>query len=233
MGKATVASGVPVMIQIKDIIVDSQVSARSVFKEKVRDNYVESLKRGDVFPPADVYHDGKSYWLADGSYRLEAAKRCGRKELLCNVHVGGKREATLAAAAANVTNGLPRSHADIKKAVLKLLRDKEWSKWSDNTIAGHLKINRNTVHRWRCRIGDRKRYRLFTDKFGNTQVKPLAATVEPAATKPNLRKARRLPETDARLALSVLLEIQRGRRPGAKKIEEAVAAIKRCLKPSR
>ena len=64
---------------------------------------------GALFPPVTVYFEGTAYWLADGFHRVAAAERCQGTHLMADVRRGTCRDACLAAAGANATQGLPRS----------------------------------------------------------------------------------------------------------------------------
>lgn len=111
------------------------------------------MRRGDTFPPIDVYFDNKTYWLADGFHRLQAALQTEQKTIQATVHKGSQREALLHAVGANDTHGLRRSNADKRKAVQTLLADEEWSQWGDREIARRTK----TSHPFVTKI--RKEYR--------------------------------------------------------------------------
>jgi uncharacterized ParB-like nuclease family protein len=86
-------------------------------------------------PPVDVFHDGTTYWLADGFHRYWAHHEEKCSTIDCVIHKGGKRDAILFAVGANAAHGLRRSDDDKRRAVQALLNDVEWAKWSDREIA--------------------------------------------------------------------------------------------------
>jgi hypothetical protein len=93
--------------------------------------------------------DSASYWLADGFHRFEAAQKAGRAFIKAEIREGGKREAILFAVGANASHGLRRRNIDKRNSVLKLLKDEEWSQWSDREIAKQCKVDHKTVARIR------------------------------------------------------------------------------------
>jgi ParB-like nuclease domain len=115
---------------------DQSAQPRAAISEELVNEYAKDMKRGDVFPPLVVFcENAKTYWLSRGFHRLEAKKRSGAKEVECDVRKGALRDAILHSCGANAAHGLRRSNADKRNAVTKLLKDKEWSKWSDSDIA--------------------------------------------------------------------------------------------------
>lgn len=73
-------------------------------------------------PPVTVFHDGKTYWLADGHHRLAAAVETGCQEIRVNIRKGTRDEAILYACGANADHGLPRTNADKRRAVMAALK---------------------------------------------------------------------------------------------------------------
>jgi hypothetical protein len=103
-------------------------------------------------PLLTAYFDGEHYWLADGFHRLQAYKQFVETTDLdpprwigVDVQEGTKRDALLHAAGANAQHGLSRSDDDKRRAVDTLLKDPEWSDWSDRAIARHCKVSHTLV----------------------------------------------------------------------------------------
>lgn len=113
--------------------------------------YAEAMKASNSwgeFPPLVLYHDGETYWLADGFHRLAAYKmifpavidmRDWRAPAI--VKAGNRRDAILHAAGANANHGLRRTNDDKRRAVEVLLRDAEWAQWSDGAIARQCQVS--------------------------------------------------------------------------------------------
>jgi hypothetical protein len=99
------------------------------------DGYAEDMAAGAVFPPIVVFFDEVEYWLADGFHRLIAAETIGRTEIAADVRGGTRRDAILYAVGSNTAHGLKRSNRDKRNAVMILLKDPEWSQWTDVRIA--------------------------------------------------------------------------------------------------
>jgi hypothetical protein len=123
-------------LPLEKITQDSNIQQRSggINQPRVRE-YAGAIRRGDLFPPVIVYHDGEHYWLADGFHRCQAAQMADRLEVDVEIRPGTQRDALLYATGANATHGLRRTNADKRKAVMTLLQDNEWSQWSDHEIA--------------------------------------------------------------------------------------------------
>ena len=132
--------------------------------------YTEALRAASVyavtrperwpFPPVIAYYDGTSFWLADGFHRVEAAHTLMRSEnrpdglymIPTIVHAGDRRQAILHAAGANSDHGLRRTNADKRRSVETLLRDDEWSAWSDNEIAKRCHVSHTFVGQMRVSL---------------------------------------------------------------------------------
>lgn len=161
---------------------DGGTQARETLDLAVISDYTMAMRRGDTFPPIDVYFDGTDYWLADGFHRVAAAAGIGQDMIAAIVHQGGRRAALLHAAGANLAHGLRRTNADKHKAVMTLLADEEWRKWSDRQIARHCGVDHKFVAKTRGELsGDIPRsstrkvqrgkstYTMGTGRIGTTQ----------------------------------------------------------------
>lgn len=132
-------------VAIKNIINDGGTQMRASLNFETVSEYAEAMMAGVLFPPITLYYDGETYWLADGFHRLQAWKSIYQvagsagtydpAEVPAIVHAGTRRDAILHAAGANANHGLRRTNEDKRRAVEVLLRDPEWSQWSDRVIA--------------------------------------------------------------------------------------------------
>lgn len=124
------------MIELSKIRTDGGTQSRAAINQETVAEYAEVMRQPEtVFPPVVVYFDGKEYWLADGFHRVEAWREIGRVEIPADVRQGDRRQAVLHSCAANAAHGLRRTNDDKRRAVMTLLEDDEWSKWSDREIA--------------------------------------------------------------------------------------------------
>ncbi len=128
-------------IGIRNLEIDHHVQSRVEMNMDYMREFTEAMQRGDVFPPVDVFHDGKTFWLADGFHRVEAANRAGEKDIRCQIHDGTWRDARIFSAGANKALSIPRTIADKNKAVRMLLGDDEWFNKSANSIAKHVGVS--------------------------------------------------------------------------------------------
>ena len=117
-------------------------------QEAVRE-YADVLKDGGSLPPVTVFFDGRDYWLADGFHRHSAHLFLSLPDIETDVREGTKRDAILFAVGANASHGLRRTNADKRRAVEALLKDEEWSKWTDAEIARRAAVSAMTVGRAR------------------------------------------------------------------------------------
>ena len=131
----------------------------------------------DALPPVVVFVDEEGeYWLADGHYRVRAARDAmssgGPREIRAEIHRGSKRDAFLYAAQAN-KHGLSLTSAEKRRVVERLLTDPEWQLWSDRQIGRHT----GTSHVF---VGDvRKTLDLEAGVSGNgLQIAPATRTVK-------------------------------------------------------
>ncbi len=102
--------------------------------------------------PVVVFYDGAAYWLADGFHRVAAYAKAGRAIIRAEVNQGTRRDAVLYACGANAKHGLRRTNADKRRAVETLLRDDEWTQWSDREIARRCGVSNDFVSRTRPSI---------------------------------------------------------------------------------
>lgn len=110
-------------------------------------DYGRQMAAGVEFPPVDVFHDGSTYWLADGFHRFFGARDNGLTEIAVKIHRGTVRDAILFAIGANATHGKPRLNKDKRHAVEMLLADEAWREWSDRTLADVAHVDHVTVSR--------------------------------------------------------------------------------------
>jgi hypothetical protein len=172
----------------------------SIRQDKVKE-YAEKWKAGVEFPPVVLFFDEKIgvFWLADGFHRYYGAEQAGLLKIPAVVHQGTQRDAILYAARANEEHGVQRTQADRKNAVEKLLRDPEWSGWSNCEIARCCNLGANgevLVRRMRARLSSSvtkmpterkvrrggKEYTVDTSKIGKHSI--VAPTAAGPATAP-------------------------------------------------
>lgn len=165
-------------LEVKLIKLDGGTQARAGIDRETVNEYVEALRESDStwpFPPVIVYHDGDAYWLADGFHRITAARQHGRFVCDADVRQGTQRDAILHAAGANAEHGLRRTPEDKRRAVLRLLEDAEWGRWSDREIARRCKVSHPFVAKIREETGNITSERVYTNRHGNEAVMETAS----------------------------------------------------------
>lgn len=139
----------PTNLRLDQIRIDGGTQPRVEIDQDTVADYVEKYSTAQDLPPVDVFHDGATYWLADGFHRYWANRKINSDYIYARVHQGTQREAILYSVGANATHGLRRKNEDKRKAVLTLLKDEEWSAWSDREIAKHCGVGNEMVSRIR------------------------------------------------------------------------------------
>lgn len=158
-------------IPLTDIAVDGGTQPRGDINQDTVEDYAESLRGGTELPPAVVFFDGTFYWLADGFHRREAHVKAGSDTMRCDVRTGTRRDAVLYSVGANATHGLPRTSADKRRAVVTLLTDAEWCRWSNRQIASACAVSESFARGVRADHTDvtaHRTQRTFTNRYGHT-----------------------------------------------------------------
>jgi hypothetical protein len=166
------------LLSIDQIKIDGGTQMRAELHEQTVVEYMEEMAPvgWSKFPPVIVYHDGESYWLADGFHRVEAFRRVTAElglqdtKIPAEVRAGTRRDAILYAASANATHGLRRTNADKRRAVETLLQDEEWRQWSDREIARRCHVSHNFVKEVRRSLSSDYSERRYTTKHGTTTI---------------------------------------------------------------
>ena len=136
------------------LIRDGGAQMREAMSLETVNSYAEDMQNGATFPPINCYFDGTYYWLGDGFHRVEAARKIDRTDILADAKPGTARDALLHGVSANAAHGLRRTQADKRRAVVTLLRDPGWAKWSDRKIAAAARVDNKTVGKIRRELGE-------------------------------------------------------------------------------
>jgi len=142
-----------VMLPVSKCRLDGGTQSRVRIDEPTINRYKEDLANGDKFDPIQVYFDGTDYWVWDGFHRVRAHAALGLAEISAVVKQGTRRDAVLASTGANPKHGLQRTVEDKRRAVMVLLEDEEWSKWSDRKIGDTARVAHNFVAGLRRLLG--------------------------------------------------------------------------------
>ncbi|HEV8034518.1 ParB N-terminal domain-containing protein [Yoonia sp.] len=134
-------------INIANVRVNGGTQSRAAINPDIVHDYSEAMADGAAFPPIVVFHDGSDYWLADGFHRYQAASLARIYEIDADIRQGSQRDAVLFSVGANASHGLRRTNDDKRRAVMVLLNDTEWSKWSQVDIAKTCGVSREYVNR--------------------------------------------------------------------------------------
>ena len=152
---------------ITDIHCNGGTQPRAELDQFTIDDYADNMANGDTFPPVAVFYDGAEYWLADGYHRLEAHKQLGLVHIEADIRQGTQRDAVLFSVGANAQHGKRRTNADKRRAVLTLLEDREWVKWSNVQVSKQCSVGESFVRSLRIKRSDDDE-RTYTTKHGTT-----------------------------------------------------------------
>lgn len=139
-------------IALDRIRIDGGTQPRSKIDTETVSEYAEHYRNKVDLPELIVHFDGKDYWLSDGFHRYHGAAKAGRTAVACAVVKGTQRDAILYSCGANHRHGLKRTNDDKRHAILALLNDEEWSKWSDRVVAERCKVSNTLVSQVRATV---------------------------------------------------------------------------------
>lgn len=159
-------------LALSEITADQRAQPRAKMDGDVLKEYGEDMKRGDKFPLAVVFFDGKKHWLADGFHRYYACPEAEREKLDCDIRQGGLDEAIEFSCGANAAHGSRRTNEDKRRAVMRLMQLPKFQNASDQAIAEKCALTNQFVGKVRKELAlslppvgsDTRKYR---DKHGN------------------------------------------------------------------
>ena len=172
------------MVRISDIDIASY-QIRDGLSEAAVERYAETLQAVEAiawpFPPVVLNQTPAGYVCIDGAHRIAAAMKAGREAVEAKVINLSEADAKVEAAKANMTNGLPLTPSERKKAIARIVELRP--SWADAAIAKLVGVHRNTVARVRKELG-----------IGNRTERTVAAVeaakaANPHATQEELAKA--------------------------------------------
>ena len=201
-----------VWLALEEIRRDGGTQPRATINHLTVAEYAADMREGASFPPVLLFFDGADYWLADGFHRLEAAFSIGLKEIVAEVRPGTRRDAILYSVGANTTHGLRRTNADKRQAVMTLLEDEKWSKWTNSEIAKKCGVSHTFVNNLRSSLETvSSEPRTYTTKHGTV------ATMNTA----NIGKSQS-PLTSELPQPTELAEVQSTSHPDSKQLREGL-----------
>ncbi len=142
---------------------DGGTQPRVQLNESVVADYAEALTEGAKLPPVTVFFDGSEHWIADGFHRYHAHRKIDAVFIDAEVREGTRRDAVLYSVGANETHGLRRTNEDKRRAVETLLKDAEWTTWSDHQIAKACGVSHPFVGKLRADLSSNG-YKIPTER---------------------------------------------------------------------
>lgn len=139
-------------LEISSIVLDPKTQPRCALDETVIDSYVQSRCDGEDLGPVQVFNDGTRSWLADGHYRIEAARRLGDTTIEAVVASGTWRDAFLFGLRVNSRHGQALGLEDKRRAVRAMLGDEEWGQYTSSALAKMAHCSVDLVERIRLEV---------------------------------------------------------------------------------
>jgi hypothetical protein len=142
-------------LKLDQIRIDGGTQPRVAIDQGIVDEYAEQYSTGVDLKPVIVFHDGATYWLADGFHRYWANRKIKSDYIFAHVHQGTQRDAILYSVGANADHGLRRTNGDKRKAVLTMLTnplvslDDDGNPRSNYEVARYCHVSEITVRRVR------------------------------------------------------------------------------------
>jgi hypothetical protein len=133
-------------LKLSQIVIDKGTQTREAIDQKTVTEYAEVIMNKDKLPPLVVFHDGISYYLADGFHRYFAYKQTVTPEVEVEVINGTLRNAQEYALGTNDKHGLKRSNGDKRNAVLIAMNDLEWSLLTNREIGKLCRVSHTFVN---------------------------------------------------------------------------------------
>ena len=169
------------MMALSDIRTDGGTQSRASLYQNIIEDYSAALGEGASFRPVVVFYDGREHWLADGFHRYHAHQKLGLVEIGVDIRQGTRRDAVLHSVGANDNHGLRRTNEDKRRAVLTLLNDDEWVKWSDREVARQCSVSHEFVRRLRpVTVNVDSEKRTFITKHGTTSTMDVGPIGKPS-----------------------------------------------------
>jgi hypothetical protein len=141
------------LIRLDRIRIDGGTQQRALDTDTVAE-YAALIRDESTPPPGIVFNDGRDNWLAEGFHRYHAHRAAGRELMECEVRTGTQRDAILySLTEANARNGLPLTNTEKRHRVETILKDPEWSRWTDGEISRRSGVTRPMVTKLRASLG--------------------------------------------------------------------------------
>jgi len=168
-------------VALNQIVLDEQIQTRPLDEYTVG-LYAEAMEQdAEIFPPLKVVQEKNTYWLWDGFHRFAALKRVGKKEFVCEIKQGTKRDAFILSLGANFRHGKPRDAATLRAIIEKIERDPELNKKTDAEIATLVNMSRQRVNQLRLELRRRTSGAANSSNIGGTQstIQPTNRVIKP------------------------------------------------------
>ena len=183
----------PELVRLELIRTDGETQPREQMMPDTIEEYAEAMRfepardlvvdlQGKPWPAIELVRNPEGHhWLVDGFHRLAAARQIGLEAFQAQLQPGTHRDAIRLSFGVNASHGQRRTRQDLKRALERALRDEEWGKWSNASIAELCHTTAKTVasHRERLeRAEEIPFYPLLTSSDGRQYERERPAWLE-------------------------------------------------------
>ena len=156
-------------ISITQIILDPALQSRVKTNDSTIETYEELMRTGHNLPAVDLFNIDGQLVCVDGFHRINAARRANRSEIECTVHYGTRKDALIFAAGVNAEHGLPRTNADKRFVVNRVLNNPELNQRSNVQISEICRVSESFVRTLRTERSEAPaQSRTYMTKQGKT-----------------------------------------------------------------
>jgi len=150
--------GAPIQLDLAKVRTDGGTQPRVANDPGLIAEYAQRMERsahtglvvdpeGKPWEALTVFFDkeAKTYWLADGFHRFNAARAAELGTFQAKVLAGGQRDAVHHSLGVNEDHGKRRTRQDKRRAVSIALKDEEWGGRTDSWVAKMCKVTSGFV----------------------------------------------------------------------------------------
>ncbi len=139
-------------VNMKDLVFSEDVLPRMIRSGPIVDEYTEILrlgaKDGTEMGLGVVFHDGSTFWVADGVKRLTGQQRMGITRPWVNLKKGSKADAVWYASGANREHGVRLTNKEKRQAADNLVANKSIAdNFTDSAMAAQIGVSEGIVRK--------------------------------------------------------------------------------------
>lgn len=145
----------PSWISLNLIRTNDGIKPRLKLDQRWIEALAKAIRQDWKLPPVVCFDDGdgKNYWLADGSDRLEAAQLAEQETILADIRQGSIQEAISYSQSGSQSNDEKRQVVERFLRLLESMGDEEKKYWSNKEIAAYCAVSNTYVSQRMKKVG--------------------------------------------------------------------------------